>query len=266
MTASIAPELVFTLDDAVAEVLGNLTGLDLTYAPELDRYIAITRQLNRALRSNALEHEWSYYASTTSAGTSVQGDLEIWLPADLRPRVVGDDSVRLVAEDGTIVRWAYVLQRDALSKYQGRRGGLWCSVTRNSIRFSRPLELCESGLDIQVPVMREPVMFRLPRQPDDVNQDPVVVPPEIRSQPVDFSYPDVITLRAAWYVAQTDPVMQPRAQTLESIYKDLMYQIIERDDRNTDSPYLNEFFVPVRSGLVDNAMYHHHPHSDERRA
>jgi hypothetical protein len=44
-----------------------------------------------------------------------------------------------------------------------------------------------------------------------------------------------------------------------------MYQVIERDDRNTDSPYLNEFFVPVQSGLETHHFYHHHPHSDERR-
>jgi len=36
-------EVRLTLDEAVAEVLGLLTGLDLTYEPELDRYRAITR-------------------------------------------------------------------------------------------------------------------------------------------------------------------------------------------------------------------------------
>jgi hypothetical protein len=114
-------------------------------------------------------------------------------------------------------------------------------------------------------VMREPVMFRLPDQPEDPNDPLVVVDPAIRDQPIDFSYPDVIILRAAFYVAQTDPIMQPRVQTLEAQYKDLMYQIIERDDRNTDSPYLNEFFVPVQNSLVDQGFYHPHPHSDERR-
>lgn len=264
MTASINPELVFTLDDAVKEVLGNLTGQDLTYEPELDRYAAITRQLNRALRSNALEHEWSYYATTQSGGTAVENDTEVWLPADVRPRVVGDDAVRLVDSDGNIVRWAYILPRDALSKYQSRVP-LWCSVTRNTITFSRPINSAEAGLDIQVPVMREPVMFRLPVQPEDPNDPTVPVDPAIRDQPVDFQYPDVITTRAAFYYAQTDPVMQPRVQTLESIYKDLMYQIIERDDRNTDSPYINEFILPLRSGLVDEGFLHRHPHAEERR-
>jgi hypothetical protein len=264
MTSSISPELVFTLDDAVKEVLGTLYGMDLNYDPELDRYANVTRQLNRALRSNALEHEWSYYSSSQSAGTSVEGDNEIWLPADVRPRVVGDDAVRLVDADGHVVRWAYVLPRDALSKYYGR-SGIWCAVTRNTIAFSRPFDLAEAGLDIQVPVMREPVMFRLPAQPEDPSLPTVTVDPAIRVQPIDFQYPDVITMRAAFYYAQTDPVTQPRVQTLESMYKDLMYQVIERDDRNTDSPYLNEFFVPIRNGIVEPTFLHPHPHSDERR-
>ena len=264
MTASINPELVYTLDEAVKEVLSNLTGLDLTYDPTLDRYIAVTRQLNRALRSNALEHEWSYYSTLMSGGTSVAGDTEVWLPADSRPRVVGDDSVRLVDTDGTVVTWAYVLPRDALHKYIGRTG-LWCAVTRNTITFSRPLYEWEGGLDIQIPVMREPVMFRLPAQPEDPTQPAVPVDPAIRDQPIDFSYPDIITVRASFYYAQTDPVMQPRVQTLEAQYKDLMYQVIERDDRYTDSPYQNEFFLGIQGSLVDQAFYHQHPHSDERR-
>lgn len=263
--STINPELTFTLDDAVKDVLTILTGLTLNYEPELDRYVTITQQLNRALRSNALEHEWSYYSSTTSAGTSVLGDTEVMLPADMRPRVVGDDAVRLVdTETGHTARWAFVLPRDALSKYWAR-GGLWCSVTRNFITFSRPINEAEAGLDIQIPVMREPVMFRLPAQPEDPNLPLVPVDPTIRDQPIDFAYPDVVILRAAFYVAQTDPVMQPRVQTLEAQYKDLMYQIIERDDRNTDSPYQNDFFVPIQGSLVDEGMYHPHPHSDERR-
>jgi len=264
VTASINPELVYTLDEGVKEVLSNLTGLDLSYDPTLDRYIAVTRQLNRALRSNALEHEWSYYSTLMSAGTSVAGDTDVFLPADSRPRVVGDDSVRLVDADGHIIVWAYVLPRDALHKYIGR-SGLWFSVVGNAFTYSRPLFEWEGGLDIQIPVMREPVMFRLPEQPEDPTVPAVVVDPAIRDQPIDFSYPDIITVRASFYYAQTDPIMQPRVQTLEAQYKDLMYQVIERDDRNTDSPYLNEFFVPVQSGLETHHFYHHHPHSDERR-
>ncbi len=262
--STINPELTFTLDDAVKDVLGLLTGLNLEYAPELDRYNSVTRQLNRALRSNALEHEWGYYSSMLSAGTSVEGDVNVMLPTDSRPRVTGDDAVRLVNDDGQSVRWAYILPRDAVYKYRHREG-LWCSVTRNFVTFSRPLWESEAGLDIQVPVMREPVMFRLPEQPEDPNEPLVTVDQTIRDQPIDFNYPDVVILRAAFYVAQTDPIMQPRVQTLEAQYKDLMYQVIERDDRNTDSPYLNDFFVPVQNSLMGDGFYHMHPHSDERR-
>lgn len=90
------PELTFTLDDAVGEVLGLLTGLDLSYDPELDRYRAITKQLNRALRSNALEQEWSYYSSVLSLGMVSTGDRELLLPTAQRPRIINDDAVRLV--------------------------------------------------------------------------------------------------------------------------------------------------------------------------
>lgn len=265
MTNSIDPELVFTLDDAVMEVLGNLTGQNLDYDPRFDRYIAITRQLNRALRSNALEHEWGYYSTTLDAGLVTDGMKSIRLPVGYRPRAVGDDAVRLVNDNGDVAEWAYVLPRDALSKYIGRPQGLWCSFTRNDVFFSRPLYGYEVGLHVQVPVMREPTMFRLPMQPEDPEEQLVEVPAVVRDQPVDFSYPDVITVRAAFYYAQTDPIMQPRVQTLEAQYKDLMYQVIERDDRNTDSPYQNDFFVPVQASLVDRGFYHQHPHSDERR-
>lgn len=108
-------------------------------------------------------------------------------------------------------------------------------------------------------------MFRLPEQPTDPEEPLVTVPQEILDQEVDFSYPDVITMRAAYLYAQSDPVMQPRVQTIEAQYKDLMYQCIERDDRNTDSPYMNEFFVPVQAGIHSSMSFHGHPHADERR-
>lgn len=258
------PETTLTLDECVAEVLGLLTGLDLTYSPEYDRYRSITRQLNRALRSNALEREWSWYSSTTSLGTAAEGETSVFIPNSLRPRIINDDAVRLCNEDDRPVRWAYFLPRDALSKYDDRPG-LWAAVTRNELKFSRPFSAAEDGLDIQLPVMREPIMFRLPPPPEDESDPVVPVADAIRNQPLDFWYPDVVVLRAAFYYAQTDPVMQPRVQTLEAQYKDIMYQIIERDDRNTDSPYLNEFFVPVMNNIVNEPMGHRHPHSDERR-
>ena len=222
MTASINPELNFTLDDGVQEVLGLLSGLDLTYLPEQDRYRAITRALNRALRSNALEHEWSYYSGTYSLGPAVEGEAAMHLGNTLRPRIVGDDAVRLVDEFDVVRQWAYFLPRDALHKYAGRVEGLWCSITRTSLLFSRAFYPGEAGLDVQIPVMREPTMFRLP-------ETGVEVP------------------------------------ALEAQYKDLMYQIIERDDRMTDSPYSNDFFVPIMGSLTGDSMAHPHPHSDGRR-
>ena len=254
----INPELTLTLDDAVAEVLGMLTGIDLTYVPEADRYRSVARQLNRALRNNALEHEWSYYSTLAETEPIVAGLNGVELGATLRPRQTGDDACRLVDTDGVVREWAYFLPRDAIHKYQGRSGGLWCTATRSALLFSRSFYDYEEGWTIHVPVMREPELFRLPATGE-------TVPDETREQPVDFSYPDVITMRAAYYVALTDPVMQPRAQTLEAAYKDLMYQVIERDDRSTDSPYVNDFFVPVQSGLVSEGLDHAHPHADERR-
>lgn len=258
-------ETQMTLDEAVAEVLGVLTGLDLAYEPEQDRYQAITRAINRAMRSIALEKEWSYYSSTTSIGNTSHGDTQMYLPGSVRPRMTSDDCVRLcrTADDRTVV-WAYFLPRDAIHKYRERRG-LWCAVTGNMLQWSRPIYQGEAGLDVQLPVMREPIMFRLPTQPADPDEDLVEVPTSTREQLVDFIYPDLVVLKAAYLYAQTDPVMQPRVQTLEAQYKDLMYQVIERDDRHTDSPYSNEFTVPIQSDLNGTGGWHEHPHADERR-
>jgi hypothetical protein len=249
------PETQTTLDDAVQEVLGLLTGLDLTYNPELDRYRAITRQLNRALRTNALEQEWSFYSSTLSLGNVNKGDREILLPDNQRPRIINDDAVRLVDEHGHTVRWAYWLPRDALHKYEDRRG-LWCAITRRALLFSRPIWEREADLEVVLPVMREPRMFRLPPTGK-------TVPNTVRRQLIDFPYPDAIVAKAAWYYAQTDPVMQPRAQTLEESAKDIMYQLVERDTSNTDTPYENNFILPLENGLIpEGTRFHRHPHAE----
>jgi hypothetical protein len=270
---STNPDLQTTLDDAVSQVLGILTGLDLHYVQQLDRYRAITHALNRALRANALEHEWSYYSSLENVGVAQEGLQTISLRPTVRPRIINDDAVQLQDEHGHTAVWAYWLPRDALHKYP-MRGGLWAAHTRNLLTFSRPLTRGEQGLQIMVPVMREPRIFVVPGQAESIESlDPDALPgngdmtaDEIREQLLDFWYPEVVIMRAAYMYAQTDPVMQPRAQTLEAAYKDLMYQIIERDDRNTDSPFLNEFFVPVQNGIVGQGFGHHwHPHSDERR-
>jgi hypothetical protein len=186
----------------------------------------------------------------------------------MRPRIINDDAVRLVENvdgDDLVRVWAYFLPRDALHKYGSRGEGLWVASRRDVLMFSRPFYDHEEGWDIQVPVMREPTMFRLPPPPEDEDDPVETVDAEIREQSIDFAYPDLVTMRAAFLYAQTDPVMQPRVQTLEAQYKDLMYQIIERDDRMTDCPYLNEFLVPVQNGLAGVAVHSNHPHSDGRR-
>ena len=104
-------------------------------------------------------------------------------------------------------------------------------------------------------------MFVLPDPPEDEFTPVTEVPQVVRDQPIDFPYPDAIVARAAYLYAQTDPVMQPRVQTLEAQYKDIMYQLIERDDRSTDSPYLNEVIVPIQSGLAPTVPHHSHPHA-----
>lgn len=245
--SSMNPELQTSLDDAVGEVLNLLTGLDLSYEPELDRYRVITKALNRALRTNALEQEWSYYASLLSLGTVSEGDREMLLPTQQRPRIINDDAVRLMDDQQRTVRWAYYLPRDALHKYE-RRTGLWVAVTRKSLVFSRPIMNEEAGLELVLSVMREPKMFRLPVPGK-------TVPSTVRKQVLDFPYPDAIITRASFYYAQTDPVMQPRVPTLEEGYKDVMYQLVERDVANTDTPFSNTFTLPIQSGLVDEGGY-----------
>ena len=261
------PNVELTLDDAVGEVLGLLTGLDLTYNPLEDRYRAITMQLNRALRANALDAEWSYYSDVEDVGVVHDGDVEIALRQSVRPRIIGGDAVRFVDQFGNIRVWAYFLPRESLNANQGKRG-LWCAVTRSTLAFSRPLTGGMVGLRVQVPVMREPVMFRLPPMPQLPGDEMPVLADfdDVRQQTMDFDYPDVVVLRAAFYYAQSDPVMQPRAQTIEMQYKDLMYSLIERDKRNTDAPSLNEWNVPISNG-IDGGQSHsmrRHPHAAER--
>ena len=106
-----------TLREAVDEVLGLLTGVDLQYDPAEERFHAIARVLNRALRFVALETEWSYYASTEEVGLVTPGTKDIELAPRLRPRLINDDAVRLLNRDGKVVEWAYFLPRDALHKY-----------------------------------------------------------------------------------------------------------------------------------------------------
>ena len=251
-------EVQLTLEEAVAEVIQSMTGLDLEYDPGLERFRSITRALNRALRFVAYEHEWSYYSSIETVGTAAEGQRIVDIPSKFRPRQTSDDAVRLVDSEGHTWKWAYFLPRDALSKYENRRG-LWVSAARSQLMFSRPLWSGEAGMSIVSPVMREPTMFRLPKESTAPSR-------QVLNQPVDFDYPDLVIAKAVQMMAESDPVMQPRVQTLEAKYKDIMYQLIERDDRFTDSPYLNDFVVPMDGSLYGgHAMsLHGHPHGDER--
>jgi hypothetical protein len=266
LDANLNPEVRLTLRESVNEVLGFLTGLDLTYDPSYDRFRVITRALNRALRSNALEKEWSYYSDVLTL-PAVPGLKKYLLTDDAskRVRIINDDAVRIVEpESGDIAVWAYFLPRDSLHKYQNRPGW-YCSVTRNTLYFSKVLTGAMDGYDIEVPVMREPLMFLLPEALEDELDDNEEFDEETLDQYIDFPYADVICMRAAFYVAQSDPVMQPRAQTIEAQYKDLMYQVIERDDRNTDTPFQNDFIVPVQNGIYPETSVRPWPLSDRRR-
>lgn len=262
--SEINPELTFTLDTAVAEVLGELYGLDLAYDPSFDRYRTIARMLNRALRANALEHEWTYYNDTLDLGAVTEGQTFVELENTVRPRVTGDDAVRLTDEDDVVRVWGYFLPLNALHKY-GHRQGLWVAARRGNLLFSRPIQAGEAGWHLQVPTMREPTMFVLPAPPEDPEDPLPTIDPDVRTQEIDFCYPDVIVARAVYMYALTDPVVQPRAQTLEAAYKDLMYQVIERDERSTDAPFENDFFVPVQNGIYPESTYRPYPLADERR-
>lgn len=305
------PTLHMTLDDAVGEVLNHLTGLDLHYVAELDRYRAIARTLNRALRLVSTEHEWSQYSAVEDLGAVTTGQTKIHLRSTVRPRIQLDDCLRLVDQNNCIHTWAYFLPRDALHKYHARTG-LWVSHTRNELELSRPIGAHENGLRAFVPIMREPRQFIIPATLESVEElitppspipvgaeliqlrnfhNPEIIeewvsipgqPPyeyydpetsvgrieytsaQIRNQLLDFTFPDLIILKAAALYAATDPVMQPRVQTLEAQYKDLYYQLVERDTSHTDDPYRNDWQLPIEGNITDNHRYHHHPHSDER--
>src|SRR6188768_1928160 len=100
------PEVGFTLDEAVAEVIGLLTGLDLQLVPEQDRYQSITRQINRALRDVALEQEWSCYSDIENVGTAQSGTKELAMRKSIRPRIINDDAARLVNPlTGEVEEW-----------------------------------------------------------------------------------------------------------------------------------------------------------------
>lgn len=258
MTTTIDPNVSMTLEESVLEVLTVLTGQTLQYDPDQDRFRAITSHLNRALRSNALENNWAFYSDVLTVDlTGLAGDTTFTIATNKRFRVTSDDAARIVDLDGDVLAWAYFLPRDALHKYRNR-GGLWCSVTRNVLTLNRPLPDAADGMTMEIPVMREPVPFAIPADPT-VPMDPLVL-----AQELDFDFPDVVTARAAWLYAQTDPLFQPRVQTLEDQYKNLMYQLIERDTAFTDTPDMNEVIVPVQGDIYGESSHRAWPVANRR--
>jgi len=261
------PDVLLTLKEGVQEVLNILTGLDLEYDPTLDRFRSITSCINRSLRTNALDHEWSYYSSLENIGLAVSGTRNAYLRGSVRPRLIGGDSIQLKADDRTVL-WAYSMVRDENAKYEWR-DGLWYTVVGSEIQFSRPFNLAEDGLDIWVPVMREPRRINLtiiPPAEDDPEGVATIDPLELE-QKIDFDYPDIIIMRAAWEYAQSDPLYQPRVQTLEQRVKNMMYNLVERDDSHTDAPFLNEWSLPIQSSVNGGSsptVIGTHPHADER--
>lgn len=255
---TINPDVSMTLSEAVTEVLVLLTGQTLQYDPDQDRFRAIASHLNRAMRSNALEQSWSYYYTTLTVDlTGRAGDTVFTIDTTYRFRVINDDAVRIIDTDGHPIAWAYFLPRDALHKY-ANRGGLWCAVTRNELTLNRPLPDAADGMTMEIPVMREPAPFVIPADPT------VAMDPAVLTQEVDFDFPDVVIARAAWLYAQTDPMMQPRVQTLEDQYKNLMYQLIERDTSNTDTPDMNEVIVPVQGDIYGESSHRPWPVANRR--
>lgn len=132
---TINPDVSMTLEESVRDVLSILTGQELNYDPDMDRFRTITKHLNRALRSMALENEWSFYHTIERIDlTASAGDMNFTITTDYRFRVINDDAARIIdvsdPEHEVTVAWAYFIPRDALHKYR-HRNGLWCSVTRS---------------------------------------------------------------------------------------------------------------------------------------
>ena len=150
--------------------------------------------------------------------------------------------------------WASFLPRDALHKY-AHVGELKAAYTRSTLELSRPIWGSEDGLNVLVPVMREPTLFRLPPRPENPDDPDATVPLDVREQEIDFDAPMLVIAKAAYFYAQSNPLWQPRVQTLEANYKDLMYSLQERDDRNTDAPYQNEWTLGIESGINDVAPF-----------
>lgn len=243
-----------SLREAVNEVHNILTGLDLEYEDRMDIFHATVRQINRSLRQVALEDEWAWYVEEVDAGTTTEGMTQVELSSSYRPRVQQDDAVRLTNSEGITVEWAYYLPRDSLSKYLYRRE-LRVAFTKNVILFSRPLQKFESGLSVIVPAMREPKQTKIPDAGQQLSAADLV-------RAIDAEYPDMIVAHAAWKLSMSNPLYQPRAQTLEEEFNDLKYALTERNSNHSDSPLRNTFTPSYGDPYL--AIPHGHPHSDRR--
>ena len=257
------PDVAYTLEEAVDEILSVLTGLDLDYEPNQSTFRQVVRCLNRAQRLIALEHEWSYYSDVEQLGYANKGEQDVPIRANIRPRIIADDAVRFKDAEGVTRVWAYFLPRDALHKYIGK-ADLRASVTRSNITFSRPLNDYENGMMIEVPVMREPRKLAFPELPKTPGVPIPSVPDAILKQLIDFDYPDLVIARAIAIFAASDPVLQPRMMALESEWKSIMYALQERDDRATDAPFQNDFTLEIDNDIYPNVprFVHSHPHAD----
>lgn len=244
-----------SLREAVAEVHNILTGLDLSYDDRYDIFHACVRQLNRSLRTVALEEDWGWYADDLLLGVVSEGDQTFSVPPNVRLRVRQDDAIRLVdPATKKTVRWAYFLPRDSLSKYWAAPE-LRAAFVRNNVVLSRPLLAREEGLEVWATVMREPRQTTIP-------DSGTKIPDADLSRPLDFENPDMVIAHAAWQMSLSNPLYQPRAQTLEDVYNNFKYALTERDSDHSDSPMQNSFTPSYGDPFI--AMHHPHPHSDRR--
>lgn len=247
--------VALSLQEAVAEVHNILTGLDLEYDDRYEIFHATVRQINRSLRQVALLEDWGWYSELVLSGVTHEGQTVIELDALYRPRINQGDCVQLVDPNtGLTWHWAYYLPRDSLSRHT-HRSELRVAFVRNTLMFSRPIQRFESGYEILVPAMREPQQTTIPESGKQLSDAEL-------NRPIDFEFPDLVVAHAAWQISLSNPVYQPRAQTLEAAYDDVRYALSERDSNHSDSPLRNDFTPSYGDPYL--RVPHRHPHSDRR--
>lgn len=245
-----------TLSETVDEVVNTLYGLSTRFEPDTDSWHGMALTLRRALKVVATERDWIYYHDTVQVGTVEPDCSVIVVPSRYRVRKTGDDAIRLLDSRGRPVVWAYIIPDDALHKYRAL-SGLWCSVVRQEIRFSRPFYKAEKGLRVIAPVMREPYLW-----PKLVSGQ--ALPQDEMDRDIDFHRADMVVMKAAYLYAQTDPLLQPRVPQLEQDYRAVFYQVQEQDTNVTMGAMVNDFQLPIEGDyrFVSGHGYGLHPHSD----